>query len=130
MRARTGARVAIHPADAAFARERGSEIDDQLAVGERIGPLRVVEAAGKSPGEVVLHWPERRILFVGDAVIGRPPGACGILPDRLLDDPARLRRSVRGFLDLDFEIMLVGDGEPILNDAKARLAELVDGFAV
>jgi len=70
-------------------------------------------------------WPERGILIVGDAIIGNPPGQCGLLPERVMDDPARLRSSVRGFLDLDFDILLVGDGEPILQDAKARLKELV-----
>src|SRR3981189_322018 len=64
---RTGARIAIHAADAAFARERGTAIDDDLHPGQRVGSLNVVPAQGKSPGEVALHWPERRILLVGDA---------------------------------------------------------------
>jgi len=39
-----------------------------------------------------------------------------------------LRESVRGLLGLDFDTLLVGDGEPILQDAKARLKELVATF--
>ena len=74
IRERTGARVAIHPADAAYARSQGASIDDELRVGERVGPLVVVGVSGKSPGEVALHWPDRKILIVGDAVIGNPPG--------------------------------------------------------
>ena len=128
VRARTGARTAIHPDDAAHAGEQGTELDDRLAVGDAIGPLKVIAAAGKSPGEVALHWPERRILFAGDAVIGNPPGACGLLAERVMDDPARLRASVARLLELDFDTLLVGDGVPILEDAKARLAELVAGF--
>jgi hypothetical protein len=31
-------------------------------------------------------------------------------------------------LDLDFDTLLVGDGASILQDAKARLGELVDSF--
>jgi len=76
-----------------------------------------------------LLWPDRGILIVGDAVIGNPPGQCGLLPERVMDDPARLHSSVRKFLDLDFDILLVGDGESILEDAKARLKELVETFA-
>jgi glyoxylase-like metal-dependent hydrolase (beta-lactamase superfamily II) len=87
-----------------------------------------VGVPGKSPGEVALHWPERRILFVGDAVIGNPPGRCNVLPERVLDDPARLRASLKQLLVLDFDTLLVGDGEPILQDAKARLRELVETF--
>jgi hypothetical protein len=45
-----------------------------------------------------------------------------------MDDPSRLRGSLRKLLNLDFDILLVGDGEPILRDAKARLKELVETF--
>lgn len=130
IRERTSARVAIHPADAAHARKEGGIIDHELHVGEQVGPFTVMGAPGKSPGEVVLHWPERKILVVGDAVIGNPPGSCGLLKEQVMDDPARLRTSVRGLLDLDFDILLVGDGTPLLSGAKAKLQELVAGFPV
>lgn len=129
VRARTGARTAIHPADAPHARNEGAELDDELHIGKKVGPLTVVGAAGKSPGEAALHWPERKILIVGDAVVGDPPGRCKLLPEKVVDDPARLRQSVRSLLDLDFDILLPGDGAPILQGAKARLRELVDTFA-
>ena len=128
VRERTGARTAIHPDDAAHARNQGTVLDDALAVGTTIGPLVVVGAPGKSPGEVALHWSERRLLIVGDAVIWNPPGCCGLLREQVMDDPHRLRQSVRRLLDLDFDTLLVGDGQPILEGAKARLEELVATF--
>ncbi|MEE9249723.1 MAG: MBL fold metallo-hydrolase [Alphaproteobacteria bacterium] len=128
VRARTGAPTAIHPDDADYARGQGAEIDDALRVGERVGPLAVVGVPGKSPGEVAFHWPERRLLVVGDAVIGNPPGRCGLLPERVMDDPRRLRESVGKLLELDFDTLLVGDAEPILAGAKERLEELVETF--
>jgi glyoxylase-like metal-dependent hydrolase (beta-lactamase superfamily II) len=128
VRARTGARTAIHAADASHARKEGAQLDDDLNPGAKVGPFVVVGVPGKSPGEVVLHWPERRILLVGDAVVGDPPGRCKLLPDKVVDDPARLRESVRGLLALDFDAMLVGDGVPIATFAKERLRELVDSF--
>jgi glyoxylase-like metal-dependent hydrolase (beta-lactamase superfamily II) len=128
VRARTGARTAIHPADAPHARSQSAELDDELRIGEKIGPLTVVGVPGKSPGEVALHWPERKILIVGDAVVGDPPGRCKLLPEKVIDDPARLRESVRSLLALDFDILLPGDGAPILQDAKERLRELVATF--
>jgi glyoxylase-like metal-dependent hydrolase (beta-lactamase superfamily II) len=127
--ARTGARIAIHPADAPHARSQGTEIDDELTPDGKVGPFVIVRVAGKSPGEVALHWPERRILIVGDAVIGNPSGRCGLLPDKVMDDPPRLRGSVRALLSVDFDILLVGDGVPILKDAKERMRELVATFA-
>ena len=107
---------------------QGTPIDGELLIGEKIGPLVIEPAPGKSPGEVALHWPERRLLIIGDAVIGNPPGACGLLREKVIDDLPRLRRSVRNLLELDFDILLFGDGVPILKDAKARLTELVERF--
>ena len=128
IRARTGARTAIHPADASHARTEGAEVDDELKIGDKVGPFVVVGAPGKSPGEIVLHWPERKILLVGDALVGDPPGNCKLLPDKVVDDPPRLRDSARGLLALDFDILLVGDGVPILGGAKERLRQLVKTF--
>ena len=128
IRARTGARTAIHPADAPHARKEGAELDDELNPGDKVGPFVVIDSPGKSLGEVVLHWPERKILLVGDAVVGDPPGKCKLLPDKVVDDPSRLRDSARELLALDFDILLVGDGEPILQSAKERLRDLVDTF--
>lgn len=128
LRARTGAKTAIHPADAGHARAQGTEVDGELRAGENAGPLSVVEVPGKSAGEVVLHWPERKILIVGDAVVGNPPGRCAMLPDRVVDDPPRLRSSVSALLDLNFDVLLPGDGAPILAGAKDRLRELVNTF--
>ena len=128
IRARTDARTAIHPADAPHARSQSTELDGELIIGEKVGPLVVVGVPGKSPGEVALHWPERKILIVGDAVVGDPPGRCKLLPEKVIDDPARLRESVRSLLGLDFDILLPGDGAPILQGAKEWLRELVNTF--
>jgi len=128
VRANTDAQTVIHAEDADHARSQETELDDALEVGATVGPLEIVDASGKSPGEVALLWRDRGILIVGDAIIGNPPGQCGLLPERVMDDPARLRTSVRAFLDLDFDTLLVGDGEAILRDAKARVKELVETF--
>lgn len=118
----------IHPADAAHARSQGARIDAAFEVGDRIGPLQVVGLPGKSPGEVGLLWPERRVLIVGDAVVGNPPGRCALLPEQVMDDPAQLRLSLRAVLDLDFDVILMGDGVSILSNAKDRLRDLVASF--
>jgi glyoxylase-like metal-dependent hydrolase (beta-lactamase superfamily II) len=125
VRERTGAATAIHPADAAHAREQGAEIDAELEVGRFVGPFRIVDASGKSPGEIALHDPERRLLIVGDAVIGNPPGRLSVLSERVMDDPERLKASVRRLLELDFDSLLVGDGTPIREGGRKRLRELV-----
>jgi glyoxylase-like metal-dependent hydrolase (beta-lactamase superfamily II) len=128
VRERTGASVAIHPADADYARAQGAQLDAELAVGERIGPFEVVAMAGKSPGEIALFDRVRRILVVGDAVVGNPPGRLALLPERVIDDPPLLRASLHRALALDFDAIVVGDGVPILAGARERLRELVSGF--
>ena len=128
VRERTGARVAIHSADAEYARGQGVEIDDNLQIGECVGPFEVVPAAGKSPGEIALYDAARRLLVVGDIVIGNPPGKLSLLRDKVMDDPARLRRSVAQLLSLDFDAIVMGDGVSIPTEAHARLKELVDSF--
>jgi glyoxylase-like metal-dependent hydrolase (beta-lactamase superfamily II) len=121
---RTGAKVLIHPADAAFAREKGVTVDGDLSYGQRVGPLTVVAAPGKSPGEVALHWPERKILLIGDICVGKPPGACAILPVAVIDDLQQLRDSLRQLAQLDFDALLLGDGACILEGGKPALAAL------
>ena len=128
VREHTGAKVAIHPADAAYAREQGAHIDLELREGERVGSFEIVGVPGKSPGEVALFDPRRRLLLVGDAVVGNPPGRLSLLPERVTDDPARLRVSLRELLRLDFDCVLVGDGVPLLTGGHDRLTELVASF--
>ncbi len=128
VRERTGARVAIHAADAAYARDQGTAIDAELEVGEHAGSFTVVGVPGKSPGEIAFHDPVRRLLVVGDAVIGNPPGQLSLLRERVMDDPVRLRASVRSLLELDFDALMVGDGGPIREGGRECLRELVASF--
>src|ERR1700691_4289742 len=86
---------------------QGAVLDGELHEGERIGPLEVIGVSGKSPGEVAFLWPERKTLIVGDAVVGNPPGHLSLLRERVMDDPARLRGSVKQLLALDFDTILV-----------------------
>ncbi len=128
VRERTGARVLVHPADTAFVTKNGVAVDGALAPGEKVGPFTVVDASGKSPGEVALHWPERKILLVGDACVGKPPGACALLSPKVIDDLPRLRESLRRLAELDFDALLVGDGASILRGGRTALKALVASF--
>ena len=88
----------------------------------------MVGVPGKSPGEVALFWEDRGLLIVGDAIIGHPLGRCGILPEKVMDDPAEMKRSVEDLLGFDFNVLLMGDGVSILSGAKDRVRELVASF--
>ena len=128
VRERTSAPVLIHPADAPHARGQGAVIDGDLAAGARLGPFTIIGVPGKSPGEVALHWSERRLLVVGDALIGNPPGQAALLPERVVDDPTRLRTSIRQLAVLDLETLILGDGESIVRGAGDALRALIATF--
>ena len=89
------------------------------------GFLQAIEIPNnKSPGETALFWKERKILFVGDAMIGDPPGKLRLLPEPMYADIVLAKEGLKVLQDLDFDTILVGDGENILT--KAKLA--VDQF--
>ena len=78
----------------------------------------------KSPGETALYWSERKILILGDALIGNPPGKLSLLPSETYTDVELAREGIKVLLDLEFESLLVGDGESILQNGK----EAVENF--
>jgi hypothetical protein len=94
-----------------------------VEVDDRVGLEPGAAAAGYRPPSSA--WVR---LIVGDAVIGNPPGKCSLLPEKVMDDPVRLRHSMRALLDLEFKTLLVGDGVSILSSAKDRLRELTRQF--
>ncbi len=128
LRKRTGAKVAVHTADAAWVRGKGVTVDETLVAGEKVGPFVVLAAAGKSPGEVALHWPARKLLIVGDACVGPKPGELGLLPAAAIDDLPALKKSLEQLLTVDFDALLLADGHSILTGGKAALAKLVATF--
>ena len=128
LRERTGARVAVHPADAAFVKAQGVTVDDALAYGDAIAGFTVVDAHGKSPGEIALWSAQRKILVVGDVCVGSPPGAFKVLSPKVIDDLPALQQSLRRLADLEPSIVLVGDGAPVLSGAAEVLRALVRSF--
>jgi glyoxylase-like metal-dependent hydrolase (beta-lactamase superfamily II) len=129
LKQRTGARVAVHPADAEFVRKNGVTPDDDLAAGQRAAGFEVIDARGKSPGEIALWNAERRLLIVGDACVGKPPGGLALLPAKVIDDLPVLQASLRRLAELEPEVVLPGDGAPILAGGAAALRALTGSFA-
>ena len=125
-RARLGVRLLVTRLDAAAIEATpDGTIDDGDTVAGELRVVRVPDA--KTPGEIALHWPARRLLVLGDAAIGRPPGALAMLPDDKLPDVARARAGVAGLAALAPEIVLVGDGADILSGGAAALTALGAG---
>ena len=114
-------------------------IEEAVRQGDLIaGALRVIHLPGKSAGEIGLYFDPAHhafsremggILLLGDAIIGNPPGALSLIPEPKLDDPSKLKRSLRKLLNYDFDVLLLCDGQPVLRDGKLKVAEFLDTLA-
>ena len=83
----------------------------------------VVIPDNKSPGETALFWAERKILFLGDALIGKPPGAVTLLQEEKYDDIQKAKAGISILQNLDFKHLLLGDGDSILHNGKEVVSQ-------
>jgi hypothetical protein len=89
------------------------------------------EVGAICPDETALYFPAHRALAVADGVV-RWPGVEGLsfVPDFLMDDPeqtkAGLRDAYRALLELDFDLLLLAHGDPVVADAKDELRAFVE----
>jgi len=115
------------------------EVDEAVSEGELIaGALQVIHLPGKSAGEIGLYFSPAHharsremggILLLGDAIIGNPPGALGLIPEAKLDDSSKLKRSLRKLLDYDFDVLLLCDGQSMLSGGKLKVIEFLKTLA-
>lgn len=94
------------------------------------GGVTAYEVDAICPDETALHIPSHRVLACADGVVGYgSPPELAFVPDSLMDDPEvtkeRLREAYRRLLKLDFDLLLLAHGEPVVGDANARLAAFV-----
>jgi glyoxylase-like metal-dependent hydrolase (beta-lactamase superfamily II) len=132
-RARFGARIVASKDE--ISQFTSLPIDVTVQDGDLIGgALRVIHLPGKSPGEIGLYLEpayhavskeKGGILILGDAIIGNPPGALGLIPEEKLGDPKMLRESLPKILEHNFEVLLLCDGQSVLNNAKQKVSEFL-----
>jgi len=105
---------------------RGLENGDELDI---LGGLKVLHTPGHTPGSICLYQEERKILFCGDLLFNGHPltkrGGIRYAPRLFSVDPEEAERSARGLSELMVEVLCVGHGEPIVEDARARLGALL-----
>jgi glyoxylase-like metal-dependent hydrolase (beta-lactamase superfamily II) len=100
-------------------------VDATLEDGDAVGPVRVIHTPGHTPGHLAFWWPERRILFAGDAIATYPEFGPGWPAFTL--NPTQHRVSLRRMADLDADVLAVGHGDPITAGAAERMRSLVEG---
>ena len=104
------------------------DVDIQLEGGEILKPLgglRVVPTPGHTPGSICLYAPERKLLFVGDALQRRRKKLR--LPAKMVStDLVAAIASVKKMAELDLEIICFGHGRPLFEGVHGRLTALIE----
>jgi hypothetical protein len=96
------------------------------------GGVVVHEVDAICPDETALEIPSHRALACADGIVrSRGGGPLAFVPDSLMDEPEqtkrKLRDAYRGLLELDFELLLLAHGEPVVGGARDALRDFVSG---
>ena len=90
---------------------------------ECFGKVNVIETPGHSIGSVSYYLPERKIIFVGDALSGVPEPK--LPPKAGCTDYQQALRSVKKIAALNFDICCFGHGNPIKDRADTVIRKLI-----
>jgi glyoxylase-like metal-dependent hydrolase (beta-lactamase superfamily II) len=105
-------------------------LDRVVADGDILfGQFEVIALPGAVAGEVAYLHAESGTLCVGDALIHLDPLGFAPLPAKYCGNARRLRAALPRLLDHTFDQMTFAHGTPILSNARARLAALVDALS-
>jgi glyoxylase-like metal-dependent hydrolase (beta-lactamase superfamily II) len=99
-------------------------VDATVEDGDTVGPVRVLHTPGHTPGHLAFWWPERRVLFGGDAMATYPVFGPGWPAFNL--NPTQHRVSLRRMAELDADVLAIGHGDPITAGAAERVRSRVE----
>ncbi|MGZ4402651.1 MAG: hypothetical protein ACXVRZ_08130 [Gaiellaceae bacterium] len=90
------------------------------------GGATAYEVDAICPDETALYIPAHRALACADGVVRWPSrDELAFVPDEYMDDPeatkAGLRDAYRRLLDLDFDLLLLAHGDPVVTSGKEAL---------
>jgi hypothetical protein len=95
------------------------------------GGVRALEVGAICPDETALHIPAHSALVCADGVVRwEPGGGLAFVPDDLMDEPQRTRAGLtaayRALLELDFDLLLLAHGAPVVGGGREALRAFVD----
>jgi len=99
--------------------------------GDRLpGGVTVCEVDAICPDETALYIPSHAALACADGVVSDARGGrLSFVPDDLMDDPEQtkqgLREAYRRLLELEFELLLLAHGDPVVTGGKDALRAFV-----
>lgn len=98
-------------------------VDRTVTEGEMIGELEVIHTPGHTPGSLALYDKKRRVLFSGDIITNEK--TVKIVQDYHNVNDAEVIHSTKKLKDREIDILCVGHGEPILDNANTILQDLI-----
>jgi hypothetical protein len=92
------------------------------------GGVVVHEVDAICPDETALHIPGHRALACADGVVrANGGGPLGFVADYLMDEPEQTKRNLRdayrALLDLDFDLLLLAHGKPVVGGGRDALRQ-------
>ncbi|MEE8331866.1 MAG: MBL fold metallo-hydrolase [Acidimicrobiia bacterium] len=91
--------------------------------GDEVAGFHIIETPGHTAGHVAVFDPVGGVLVAGDALNTSSGSVLGSDPRYTADDSAA-GESVQKMAQLDFGVLLVGHGDPVLSDANAAVVAL------
>jgi glyoxylase-like metal-dependent hydrolase (beta-lactamase superfamily II) len=91
------------------------------------GGLRAVFTPGAGTTQHTLVLRDPAVAFVPDLLAQAEGEELSLIPAEYMADAAEARRSVEKLLDLDIEILCLGHGVPVTENAKAALRRALEG---
>ena len=91
--------------------------------GDEVFGLEIVGTPGHTPGHICAFDPGTGLLLAGDAMVTNSGSLAGPVPE-FSDDLALAQASVKAMADTPVETIVVGHGDPIIDDAGTQLRRL------
>ncbi|MDD5287848.1 MAG: MBL fold metallo-hydrolase [Dehalococcoidales bacterium] len=105
---------------------QAKDVDILLDGGEvfpALGGLRVVPTPGHTAGSISLYAPQKKLLFVADA-LNKRHDILRLPLKTATTDLGQTISSIEKMAQLDVDVICFGHGRPIKEDAKGRLSRL------
>jgi hypothetical protein len=112
----------------AMSRQIDEEPDVRYGEGDRLpGGLTPVFTPGAGTTQhTLLTEGQPAAVIVSDLLVRAPGHGVELVPDKYAHDPAQARASVRRLLELDFEALCMGHGEPLPQSAREAVLRALD----
>jgi glyoxylase-like metal-dependent hydrolase (beta-lactamase superfamily II) len=89
------------------------------------GGLRPLHAAGPNKAHYAFHLDRKPGVLLCTDLWHATPRGVEFLPDKYMNDATRARDSARRLLEVNFDILCFGHGDPIRRGARKVVADLV-----